>query len=100
MNKNTKLYSVLSYITWIGWLIAMFARDKNDETVRHHVNQALVLNLASTLISILARIGGVIGWICFACDIVILVFWIMGIIRAAKLSTEPIPIIGGIQLIK
>ena len=100
MNKNTKLYSVLSYVYWIGWLISYFARDKEDQTVAHHLNQAFVLNLASTIVSLVARIGGVVGWICFVCNIVILVLWIIGIVRAVKLSTEPLPVIGGIKLIK
>jgi uncharacterized membrane protein len=100
MNSNTKLYSILSYITWIGWLISYFARDKEDQTVKFHVNQALVLNIASTIISVVSRIGGVIGYVCGACSIVLLVFWVMGIIRAAKLSTEPLPVIGGISIIK
>ena len=100
MNSNTKLYSILSYITWIGFLISLLARDKNDETVAFHLNQALVLNLASTIIGLIARIGGVVGIVCGICSIVLFVFWIMGIIRAAKLSTEPLPVIGGITLIK
>ena len=32
-------------------------------------------------------------------DIAVLVFFIMGIVRAAKLSDEPLPIIGDIHLI-
>lgn len=99
MNSNTKLYSIISYITWIGWLIAFLARDKNDQTVSFHLNQALMLNIASTVVSFVARIGGIVGYVCGACSIVLLVFWVMGVVRAAKLSTEPLPLIGGITLI-
>lgn len=100
MNSNTKLYSIISYVTWIGWLISFLARDKEDQTVAFHVNQALVLNLISTVIGLISRIGGVVGLICGVCSIVILVFWVIGIVRAAKLSTEPLPLIGGITIIK
>ena len=30
MNKNTKLFSIISYITWIGWLVAFFMSEKDD----------------------------------------------------------------------
>ncbi len=99
MYKNSKLYSIISYITWIGWIIAFVARDKNDPLVRRHVNQALILNLASTVVSLLARIGGAMGIICFVLDLALLVLYIMGIIKAAKMSEEPLPLVGGLEII-
>ena len=41
MYKNTKLCSVISYITWVGFIIAFLIRDQEDEMVKHHLNQAL-----------------------------------------------------------
>ena len=99
MHKNTKLYSVISYITWIGFAIAFFCRDKDDQLVRRHLNQALVINLIGTATRILGRLGGVFKTITFVVDLAVLVLFIMGIVRACKLSDEPLPIIGDIQLI-
>jgi uncharacterized membrane protein len=100
MTGQNKGLAVLSYITWIGWLISMFARKKEDTLVAHHLNQALVIWIISTVAGLLARIqisavqtvAGIVG---FAC----LVFCIWGIIRAAKGSEEPLPLVGGIKII-
>lgn len=100
MNKRSKLWSVLSYITWIGWLVAFFARDRGDTLVRRHINQALVLNLLASVGSFLTRLGGLFAIIGEIVDIAILVLSIMGIVRACKLSEEPLPLIGGIELLK
>ena len=99
MNKNTKLYSVISYITWIGFLAAFFLSEKDDRMVRHHLNQALVINILETIGTIISRLGGVFGLLGSLIDLAILVFFIMGIVRAAKLSDEPLPLIGGFHLI-
>jgi len=100
MTGQNKGLAVLSYITWIGWLISMFARKKEDTLVSHHLNQALVIWIISTVAGLLARIqigavqtvAGIVGLLCF-------VFCIWGIIRAAKGSEEPLPLIGGIKII-
>ena len=100
MTGQNKGLAVLSYITWIGWLISMFARQKEDTLVAHHLNQALVIWVISTVAGLLSRIPitavktacGIVGLACF-------VFCIWGIIRAAKGSEEPLPLIGGIKLI-
>lgn len=97
MYKHSKLCSVLSYITWIGWFVAYFLRDRADSLVRRHLNQALILNLVSLVASYLARRSGVIGIVGELVDLVVLVFAIMGIVRAFKLSEEPLPLIGTID---
>ena len=101
MNKHTKLYSVISYITWIGWLIALFARDKDDEMVKQHLNQGLVLNLVTLVTSIITRYvsNGVIASVCGIIDLAAFILCIMGIVRAVKLSDQPLPLVGGIKLI-
>lgn len=100
METNTKSHSILCYITWIGWIVVLCIRNKEDEVVKHHLNQALVLNLAVTIVNIIARIGGVVGTLCGILSLCLFVFWIIGLVRAAKLSTEPLPVLGGIQLIR
>ena len=99
MYKNSRLYSVISYITWIGLIVAFILHDKNDTLVRRHINQALILNLAETVSRVLYRIGGLFGVVAWVIDVVVFVLFIMGIIRAFKMSEEPLPIIGGWDLI-
>ena len=45
MYNNSRTVAVVSYITWIGWIIAFLIRDKTDRFAAHHLNQALVINL-------------------------------------------------------
>ena len=97
MDKNVRIYSVISYITWIGWIIAFVKHDKDDKIVRRHLNQALVLNVIETVSRGIDRIGGVFGTIGTVIDVACLVLFIMGIVRAAKQSDEPLPIIGDIN---
>ena len=101
MYKNSKLYSVLSYITWIGWFIAFFARDKRDTLVAQHLNQGLILNLISIGCNLIAKNSGstMINSAIAVIDIGLLVLSIMGIVRAVRLSEEPLPLIGSFRLI-
>ena len=80
---DAKVTGIIAYIGWLGWLIAYLAGDK--EGAKFHLNQALVLNLFS-LIAFLAPV-----WT---------VFMIIGIINAANGQEKPLPIIGGISLLK
>ena len=99
MYAHSKLFSVLSYITWIGWIISLIFRDKRDPLVRQHLNQALCLNIVSTLASIMSRGHGIIGWTGGLIDMLVFFFCIWGLVRAFKMSAEPLPFIGQIQLI-
>lgn len=98
MNGNRTL-AIVSYITWIGWLVALLAREKDDELVRKHLNQALVLNLISTVCTILSRLGTVLSIIAGVIALICFVFWVMGVVRAVQRSVEPLPFIGEINLI-
>ena len=98
-NRHTKLFSVISYLTWFCWIAAFLLHDKDDKMARHHINQALVVNVLESIGTILSRMGGIIGVVGTIVDFAVLVFIIMGIYRAAKLSDEPLPFIGDIKLL-
>lgn len=99
MYKHTKLYSVICYITWIGWFAALLLSEKDDRMVRHHLNQALIINIIETAGSLLIRLGGVFAILGEIVDLAVFIFFIMGIVRAFKLSDEPLPLIGDFHLI-
>ena len=82
----------------IGWLISFFAGDRQNS--KFHLNQALVLNLLSTILGILGQIGGFVALITSIISIVLLVFWIMGLVAACKGEEKPVPVIGGITILK
>ena len=75
----------------------VLAGDK--EGAKFHLNQALVVNLASIVCGILGYIpvvnlvGGILG-------IVVFVFWVMGLIAAIREEEKPLPVIGNIRIIQ
>lgn len=87
---DSKTTSIVAYLTWIGLLIAFLAGDK--EGAKFHLNQALVIWLFS-LLSIIPCIGWIWAIFIFVC-------WIMGFVAAINQEEKPVPLIGGIKIIK
>lgn len=105
MNKKTT--GIVAYITWIGLLIAYFAGDR--EGAKFHLNQALVLWVSYIILGLIAEVAGfipvplvalIISFVVGICAIVLLVFAVMGIVSACKEEEKPLPIIGGIKILK
>lgn len=102
--------AILSYFG-ILVLIPIFAA-KNDPFARYHANQGLVLFILLTVCSVLPNVltnilyeispvlvlvvSGLFGLLTF----VFCIFALIGIIRAAKGQMKPLPIIGGIKILK
>ncbi len=102
---NKKVTGIVGYITWIGLIIALCAGDK--EGAKFHLNQSLVIWLAEIVVGLIAAVGGyipvvglIISLIAGICQLVLAVFWVMGLINAIKEEEKPLPIIGGIQILK
>ena len=99
MNRKSNLAAVIAYITWIGFFIALVIGDKNDDFIRMHLNQALVLNIAGIaagVIAIIPLVGTIAGGII---EIAVWVLDIMGIARAATWRMDPLPFVGDFRLI-
>lgn len=79
--------AVLGLLFWIGWAIAFFTGDKTSSLSKRHINQALICVILSII-----PIG--------ITQVVALVFAIMGIMKAINEDETPLPLIGGIELIK
>ncbi len=94
---NKKVTGIVAYITLIGWIIAFLAGDR--EGAKFHLNQSLVLLIIELVLGILGKIP-VIGLIAGILSIVTFVFWILGLVHAIKEEEKPLPIIGGIQILK
>lgn len=99
MYAHTKLYSAISYITWIGWIVAFILHDKYDRMTHHHLNQALAINILSILGGIGTRFDGIIGWAGGVIGVIVLILTIWGIIRALQLSDKPLPIVGKFNIL-
>ena len=115
---NNKVYGILAYFG-ILVLISILAAPKESKFSRIHANQGLVLFIfeigGSIVVSIISAIlmavgsgsltmlgvfGLIVGLLWFAFGVCTLILAIMGIVRAAKGETKPLPIIGGITILK
>ena len=99
MNNNRNLLGAVSYITWIGFIVAFAMGDRNDGFMRHHLNQALVINIASIVGGVFAVIPILGSAIAGLVGMAVVVFDIMGALSAYKGSTAALPLVGDIHLI-
>ena len=94
MNKKTT--GIIAYITWIGWIVAFCAGDK--EGAKFHLNQALVIligQIVAAVINYIPYVGGIVGTIL---SIFLFVCWIMGLIYACQEQEKEVPLIGQIKM--
>ena len=107
MKKGMAILAYFGILVLIPLLTA-----KQDPFARYHTNQGLVLFLVSVICSVLSNvlstalidisstavliISGVFGVL----SLVFFIFSIIGIVHAAKGQTKPLPLIGGIKLLK
>ncbi len=97
-NENDKIMGILAYVG-ILVVVPLFAGG-NSKFVKYHANQGLVLFIAMVLTNILWAIP-FLGWVAApAVGLLILVLAIMGIINVVNNEMKPLPLIGGIKLIK
>lgn len=98
--EKNKLMGILAYIIFFIPLLAA----KDSKFAMYHANQGLVLFLGCIAVMIASFILAFIpflGWlISFVAWIGIMVLAILGIINAAKGECKPLPLIGGITILK
>ena len=96
--EKNKVFAILAYLG-ILFIVPLLAA-KESPFAMYHANQGLVLFLVAialgivTMIPILGWIVGAVGWIAH------IVFMIMGIINASNGQMKPLPLIGGISILK
>lgn len=95
MDKKTT--GIISYITFIGWLIAYCAGDK--EGAKFHLNQSLVLLLANIIASVCSYIPVIGGIISPILNVVIFIFWVMGLVYACEGKDQEVPLFGSIKIL-
>ena len=100
--EGNKLLAAISYIG-ILFLVPLLAA-KDDAFARYHANQGLVLFIANIaaaiagfILGFIPVIGIIVAWII---RIALFVLMILGIINALKGEMKPLPLIGGIEILK
>lgn len=94
---SKKATGIVAYITWIGWLVAFFAGDR--EGAKFHLNQALIIALGEIIVGILAYVP-VVKYVAGIISLFLFVCWIIGLIAACKEEEKEIPLIGSIKILK
>ena len=85
---QSKLVAILSYITIIGWIIALVLHMNNKSHLgSFHLRQTLLIYIAFIVVGWIPIIGQII-WI------ILLVFWIIGLVAAVGGQEKEIPLIG------
>ena len=93
-STDPKLISILSYLTILGWVIAILLNDPKDKLASFHIRQSLgilLLGTASSIISFVPLMG--IPAVMFG-TILTFVLWIIGFISAIKGEEKEVPILG------
>ena len=94
---NKKLTDIVAYLTWVGLILAFLLGDRLGS--RFHLNQALVIWLAITLVGVVAKVAWV-GWIIgLVGGIFCAVCWFIGIVNAISGVEKPVPLLGQIKLL-
>ena len=95
---DKKVTDIVAYLTWVGLVIAFVAGDR--EASKFHLNQSLVIWLASTVcgfvavVPVLGTLVSIVGGIfCFIC-------WFIGIVGALQGTEKPVPFLGQFKLLK
>ena len=99
---DTKTTSWVSYITFIGWIVAYCAGDK--EGAKFHLNQSLVIWIGVLVMYVATFILAFIpfiGWLAImAGEVFLFAMWIMGLIAAINQEEKELPLIGTIKILK
>ena len=100
MDKKTTGW--VAYITFVGWIVAYCAGDK--EGAKFHLNQALVIwiGYASVAVSsIILMFIPILGWIItYGSYIFLVVMFVLGLIAAINEEEKELPLIGQIKILK
>ncbi|MGL4346336.1 MAG: DUF4870 domain-containing protein [Cellulosilyticaceae bacterium] len=96
--EQNKIYAILGYLGILFLVPLIVAKD--SPYARYHTNQGAVLFIASIACNVLAIIP-ILGWIvAIVGNFVIVVLRIMGVVNAFRGEAKPLPIVGGIEIIK
>jgi len=96
-----KTIAIISYFTWIGWIIAFVMHNNNKTQIgAYHLRQSLALMILSILvyiIQIMLIFIPFLGWaIAVLLWIGLVVLWVFGLIAAINAQEKPIPVIGSL----
>ena len=91
--ERSKYLSALCYISYVFIIIALLV-EPDSKFVRYHANQSIMLTVLGVICGLICIVP-ILGWIVGGVgSIAVLVFTIMGIVRAVKGVAKDLPIVG------
>ncbi len=96
--EKNKVSAILAYIIFFIPLLAA----KDSKFAMYHCNQGLILFLAAVIINVVGSLVPIIGWFIILPlgDLAVLILAILGIVKAANGQMAPLPLIGGLKILK
>ncbi len=96
--EKNKWIAALAYILFFIPLLTA----KDSKFAMYHANQGLILLLSAIVINVVGSIIPVIGWFIILPigNLVVFIYFIIGLINTLKLEMKPLPLVGGIDIIK
>lgn len=106
MNENSKTIAIISYITLIGWVVAIIMHNnekEKSEFALFHIRQSLGLMLtfiavpiASLVIAFIPFINMLFAFVSVIVYIGVLILWILGLVAAVNNETKEVPLLGAL----
>jgi len=101
-DMDGKTIAIISYMTWIGWIIALVMHGNNKSQIgAYHLRQSLLLHILAVAIGVLRMfflfmpfIGFILFWLSWIIFIGLVVLWVIGLIAAVNGEEKPIPLLG------
>jgi uncharacterized membrane protein len=98
---NGKTVAIVSYITLIGWIVALIIHSSNKTSLgAYHLRQMLGLMILIIAISIFKYLTFMMplagGFVSLVLNLGILVLWIFGLVNAANGQEKPVPLVGAL----
>ncbi|MFZ5376293.1 MAG: DUF4870 domain-containing protein [Patescibacteria group bacterium] len=86
----------MAIIAYIIFFVPLLTDSKDSPYVKFHVKQAIMLVLASVVVSIAGTIIPFIGWFLIAPfgTLALLVLWVIGILNAVNGEAKELPVLG------
>lgn len=91
---NGKTIAIISYITLIGWVVALIMHSSNKTKLgAFHIRQMLGIILVGLALSILGRVTGNL-FLIWILQIAVIAFWVLGFVGAVQGEEREVPLLG------